>query len=224
MSNIKNIPSQERPYEKLSMYGEKVLSNSELLSIIIKTGTKESSALEIAQKVMNLGADKSNNLRFLQNISISELMKIDGIGKIKAIELKAVGEIAKRISNPITENQIILKTKEDVANLVMEELQNEKNEVLKIILLNNKNVVKKILNIAVGSEENILINIKMILSEPVKMQLPRIILVHNHPSGNPTPSKSDIEFTRKLIQAASVLDIEILDHIIIGDGKYESLF
>lgn len=224
MSNIKNIPSQERPYEKMVMYGEKVLSNSELLSIIIKTGTKESSALEIAQKVMNFGANKSNNLRFLQNISISELMEIDGIGKIKAIELKAVGEIAKRISNPITENQIILKTKEDVANLVMEELQNEKNEVLKIILLNNKNVVKKILNIAVGSEENILINIKMILSEPVKMQLPRIILVHNHPSGNPTPSKSDIEFTRKLIQAASVLDIEILDHIIIGDGKYESLF
>ncbi len=182
MSSIKNIPMQERPYEKLLMHGEKSLTNSELLSIIIKTGTKESSALEIAQKVMNLGAGKSDSLKFLQNLSVKELTNIDGIGKVKAIELKAVGEIAKRMSKPLSENEICIKTKDDIANLFMEELQNEKNEVLKIVLLNNKNIVKKILNIAVGSEENISINIKLILSEPVKMQLPRMIIVHNHPS------------------------------------------
>ena len=106
MSSIKDIPNQERPYEKMLMYGEKVLTNIELLSIIIKTGTKESSALEIAQKVMMKGADEENSLRFLQNLSIQELMQIEGIGKVKAIELKAVGEIAKRISKPLINAQI----------------------------------------------------------------------------------------------------------------------
>lgn len=182
MSGIKDIPNQERPYEKMLMYGEKSLTNIELLSIIIKNGTKESSALEIAQKVIMKGADEENSLRFLQNLSIQELMKIEGIGKVKAIELKAVGEIAKRISKPLINAQIKVNSKEDIANIFLEELQNEKNEILKVVLLNNKNIIKKILSIAVGSEENISINIKAILSEPVKMQLPRIILIHNHPS------------------------------------------
>ena len=182
MSGIKDIPNQERPYEKMLMYGEKSLTNIELLSIIIKNGTKESTALEIAQKVIMKGADEENSLRFLQNLSIQELMKIEGIGKVKAIELKAVGEIAKRISKPLINAQIKVNSKEDIANIFLEELQNEKNEILKVVLLNNKNIIKKILSIAVGSEENISINIKAILSEPVKMQLPRIILIHNHPS------------------------------------------
>ena len=182
MSGIKDIPNQERPYEKMLMYGEKSLTNIELLSIIIKNGTKESSALEIAQKVIMKGADEENSLRFLQNLSIQELMKIEGIGKVKAIELKAVGEIAKRISKPLINAQIKVNSKEDIANIFLEELQNENNELRKVVLLNNKNIIKKILSIAVGSEENISINIKAILSEPVKMQLPRIILIHNHPS------------------------------------------
>lgn len=224
MGNIKNIPELERPYEKMLMYGEHTLSNSELLAIILKTGTKNKSSLEIAQEVINLNKDKSNNLRFLQSTSVEELKKIEGIGKIKAIELKAVGEIAKRISKPITSNEIIICNKHDIAKLFLEELQNEKNETLKIIMLNNKNVVKKILTIAVGCENNISINIKAILSEPVKMQIPKIILVHNHPSGNSTPSSLDIEFTKRVQKAAELLDIQVLDHIIIGDGSYQSVF
>lgn len=223
MSNIRDIPNQERPYEKMLMYGEKNLTNIELLSIIIKTGTKDSSALEIAQKVMMQGAHEENSLRLLQNLSIQEFMQIEGIGKVKAIELKAVGEIAKRISKPLINAQIKVSSKEDIANMFLEELQNEKNEILKVVLLNNKNIVKKILSIAVGSEENISINVKTILSEPVKMQLPRIILVHNHPSGSPIPSYADIVFTEKICKAANLLDIQVLDHIIIGDGKYYSI-
>lgn len=182
MANIKDIPKQERPYEKLLMYGEKALTDSELLSIIIKTGTKESSALEIARNLMKKAENFSGSLRFLQSMSIPELTNIRGIGKIKAIELKAVGEIAKRISKPFVGGNLKINSKQDIANLFMEELQNEKSEVLKVVLLNNKNIVKRILSIAVGNEENISINVKAIFSEPVKMQLPRIILVHNHPS------------------------------------------
>ena len=221
MSNIRNIPRMERPYEKLIMYGENTLTNSELLSIIIRTGTKNKSALEIAQKVISINENEFDSLRFLQTVSINELKKIQGIGTTKAIQLKAIGEITKRISMPLKSTQI--KTKEDVANLFMSELQNEKNEVLKIILLNNQNIIKKILTIAVGNENNISTNIKTILAEPVKMQIPKIILVHNHPSGNPEPSSIDIEFTNKIKLASKLLDIQLIDHIIIGDGKYKSV-
>lgn len=219
MGNIKNIPIMERPYEKMIMYGEKVLTNTELLSIIIKNGTKTESSLEIAQKLLNL----DENLRFLQTISIEELMKINGIGKVKAVELKAVGEIAKRISKPLNTDKIKIYSKEDVAELLLEEMQNEENEILKVLMLNNQNYLKRIITIAVGNENNIVVNVKAILTEPVKMQIPKIILVHNHPSGSSVPSNIDIEFTRKVKQAASLLDIQLLDHIIIGDGEYQSI-
>lgn len=223
MSNIKNIPTSERPYEKMLMYGENSLTNSELLSIIIKTGTKEKSSLEIAQELIIKNIDNSNNLRFLQTISVQELSKINGIGTVKAIELKAVGEIAKRISKPLQINRLKINTRDDIVNIFMEELQNEKNEVLKIVMLDNKNIIKKISCIAVGNENNIFTNIKAILTEPVKIQSPKIILIHNHPSGNPTPSKEDIEFTKKVYRAGKLLDITLLDHIIIGDGVYQTI-
>lgn len=178
MGKIKNIPIMERPYEKMIMYGEKALTNTELLSIIIKTGTKEKSSIEIAQELLSL----DENLRFLQVISIEELMKIEGIGKIKAVELKAVGEIAKRISKPLNKEKIKIFSKEDVALLFQEELQNEENEILKVLLINNQNILRKVLTIAVGNENNIIVNVKAILAEAVKMQIPKIILVHNHPS------------------------------------------
>lgn len=223
MSNIKNIPLQERPYEKMLLYGAEALSNSELLSIIIKTGTKEKSALEIAQKLINSKCDKFSNLRFLQELSINELKEIEGIGKVKAIELKAVGEIAKRISKPLTNSQIRIEKESDIVDLFMNELQNEKNEILKIVMLNNKNIVRKISTIAVGNEGNIITNVKSILSEPVKMQIPRIILLHNHPSGNSSPSKIDVLFTQKIKEAAKLLDIQLLAHIVIGDGTYHNV-
>lgn len=220
MKNIKNIPVMERPYEKMFMYGEKALTNTELLSIIIKNGTKDESAIEIAQNLLNL----DENLRFLQKISIEELMKINGIGKIKAIELKAVGEIAKRISKPLNTDKVKILSKEDVAKLFLEELQTEENEILKVLMLNNQNYLRKVSTIAVGNENNIVVNVKAILAEPVKMQIPKIILVHNHPSGDSVPSNIDIDFTKRVKQAANLLDIQLLDHIVIGDGEYQSVF
>ena len=202
---MKTLPMSERPYEKLLNYGEESLSNSELLAIIIKTGTKEKTALDLASQVMNLSEEENvNDLRFLQQISIHELMKIKGIGRVKAIELKALGEIAKRMSKPINLNKVCLKTKADVANLVMQEMRYEKNEVLKLILLNHKNIVQKM------------------VSEPIKLQIPRIVLVHNHPSGNAKPSKEDILATKKIREACDLMGILLLDHIIIGDGQYHS--
>ena len=219
---MNDMPMSERPYEKLMAYGEESLSNSELLAIIIKTGTKEKTALDLARQVMNLSSNKNNDLRFLQEISINELIKINGIGKVKAIELKALGEITKRMSKPINLNNICLKTKADVANLLMQEMRYEKNEVLKLILLNNKNIVQKIINIASGKDNSLVFDIKQILSEPIKLQIPKIILAHNHPSGNSMPSKEDIEATQRIKQCCELMGIQLLDHIVIGDGEYSS--
>ena len=149
-------------------------------------------------------------------------MQISGIGKVKAIELKALGEIAKRMSKPINLKKVCLNTKADVAYLLMQELRYEKNEVLKLILLNNKNFVQKIINIATGKYNALVFDVKQILSEPVKLQIPKIILVHNHPSGNSMPSKEDIQATQKVQQCCQLMGIQLLDHIVIGDGEYNS--
>ena len=133
---IKELPELERPYEKLQIYGPKKLSNAELLSIIIKNGTKENTSIELANKILKLKNNKSqNNLRFLQDISMEEYMQIKGIGKVKAIQLKAICELAKRMSSPINILKIKIKSGQDVANMFMEELRYEKREIVKIIIL-----------------------------------------------------------------------------------------
>ena len=136
---IKKLPSTERPYEKAQMYGIDNLSNSELLAIIIKTGTKEESALTLAQKVLDMGNKcNSKDITFLDELTIQELTKIKGIGRVKAIQMKAVCELAKRIGKPIYSDKIIIKGSEDVATLFMKELENSKREIAKLLILNNK--------------------------------------------------------------------------------------
>lgn len=223
MANIENIPIYDRPYEKMLLYGEKSLSESELLSIIIRTGTKNLNAIEIAQNIIFKNSINYNDFRFLQQLSINELMKFEGIGKIKAIELKAIGEIAKRIEKPINKNKLYIKSQKDVVNLFMEELRYEKSEIIKLIMMSNKNKILKIETIATGNSQGITFDIKQVLSEPIKLQIPKIIILHNHPSGNPEPSKADIKFTKKLDEACTLMGIELLDHIIIGDGVFQNI-
>ncbi|MFR2533818.1 MAG: RadC family protein [Clostridia bacterium] len=222
---LKELPNSERPYEKMQMYGAKFLSNSELLAIIIKTGTQEETAVELAQKVLTMQNTKEEeNLRFLQEISIEEFMQIKGIGKVKAIQLKAMCELAKRMARPIHDLNCTITFPEDIAKLMMEELRYEKREVVKVILLNTKNIVQKIIEVGVGSTSLAVIEPKDVLVDAVKMGIPKIILVHNHPSGDPTPSKADMELTQKMEKASQLLGIQLLDHIVIGDGKFTSIF
>lgn len=222
---MKQLPISERPYEKLEMYGAENLSNAELIAIIIKTGTKEDTVLDLARRVLNLKeADTDKKLRFLQETSIEEFMSIKGIGKIKAIQLKAVCELAKRMERPMNIKKVQIKSSEDVAELLMGELRFEKREVAKIIILNNKNVILKIKDVSLGGTNFAVIEPKEILTDAVKMQAPKIILVHNHPSGDPTPSKGDYVATQRIMKAAELMGIELLDHIVIGDNSYESIF
>lgn len=221
---MKELPISERPYEKLEIYGPEILSNAELLAIIIKTGTKEENSVSIAQKILKLNntTDKED-LRFLCHISKEEFMQINGIGRVKAIQLKAIGELAKRISKPINKEKIKIKNTKDVADLFMSELRYEKREIAKVIILNNKNIVMRIINISFGGTNFASIAPKEVLAEAVKMQLPKIILVHNHPSGDPKPSKEDFRITDRIYECADIMGIQLLDHVVIGDGTYESI-
>ena len=221
---MKELPELERPYEKLELYGEKNLSNAELLAIIIKTGTRTENSVQIAQKILKLNNENIDELNFLRNVTIEELKKINGIGKVKAIQLKAVCELAIRMSRPNNYKKIKVGQPYDLAKLLMNELRYEKKEIAKLVILNEKNEILKIHDIAIGGTNFAEIGMKDVLSEPIKMKAPKIILVHNHPTGDCTQNKADITITERLYDAAQLLGIKLLDHIVIGDMNYTSIF
>lgn len=222
---MKELPTSERPYEKLELYGADKLSNTELLAIIIKSGTREESAVQLAQKVLAMNdMTDQNSLLFLQNLSMTDLTNIKGIGKVKAIQIMAVIELAKRINKPIHTNQIKIKSTADIANLLMNELKHEKREVIKLILLNTKNIILKIKDITYGGTNFAHMEPKDIITEALKIEAPKMIVVHNHPSGDPTPSKADFGITDRIYEACNLMGIELLDHVIIGNNTYESVF
>lgn len=221
---IQELPEYERPYEKLELYGPEKLTNSELLAIIIKTGTKEETSIGLAQKILKMNkSEDSNDLKFLQDIEIEEFMQIKGIGKVKAIQLKAMCEITKRMSRPIY-RKIKINSSQDAANLLMDEMKYEKREIVKLIILNTKNVVLAIKDVSLGGTNFAMIDPKEVLIYPIKMSAPNIILIHNHPSGDSTPSRDDIKVTNKIVEAANIIGINILDHIVIGFNEYTSIF
>lgn len=222
---MKQLPITERPYEKLEQNGEKTLTNAELLAIIIKNGTREETSLQLAQRILALSDKKDkNNLSFLREMSIEELTKIKGIGKVKAIQMKAICELASRI-NGIDQliGTKILKT-QDIGDLLFEEMRYEKQEILKVVTLDNRNKLIKINDVAKGARNFVNANIQIIFHEIIKAQALKFILIHNHPSGDTTPSQNDIEFTKRIIQASQILELQFLDHIIIGNYNYISIF
>lgn len=216
---IKEIPELERPYEKLKMYGADKLSDSELLAIIIKTGTKDENSLQIATRVLKL----VNKLSDLQNLSIKELCQIKGIGEVKSIQIKAMCELIKRMNNENSVSKKKVNQGRDVYNLIGRELRDEKQEIVKIIVLNNKNEIVEIKDVVKGSNNYANFTINNIIAENIKLQEPKLILVHNHPSGDPTPSKDDIETTSNLLDVCKLVGIKLLDHIIIGNNGYASV-
>lgn len=221
MLSIKQLPISERPYEKLEMYGEKSLSNSELLAIILKTGARNQTAVVLAQNVLSLKGEE--NVRALQDITLNELQKIKGIGKVKAIQIKALCEIAKRMERPLNLN-VVIKEPKDVANLLTNELRYEKKEIVKILILNTKNVLQKIIDIGIGDVSSSTISIRQIFEEVIKTGMNKFILVHNHPSGDVNPSTRDNEVTKEILKLSQMMELQFIDHIIIGDGKFKSIF
>lgn len=221
---IKELPELERPYEKLEMYGEKTLSNAELLAIIIKTGTKEETSVQLAQRLLSLNKTTKEDLNYLQTLSIEELMEVKGIGKVKAIQLKAVGEISARMFSKTKYKKMFINEPKDLAEILIGNIKSEINEKVKIAILNSRNQLLKIQDIASGGIDFVNIEVKEILTEPIKMKAPKYILVHNHPGESAKPSKNDIEYTKTLYKLSQLFNIELIDHIIIAGMNYTSIF
>ncbi|MCF0124403.1 MAG: DNA repair protein RadC [Clostridia bacterium] len=220
---IKELPELERPYEKLENYGEKSLSNAELLAIIIKTGTKEETAIEISQRLLKLNDTTDGDLTYLQKLTIEELMQVKGIGKVKAIQLKAVGELAVRMFKKEKIIKTVIHSPDEAAKLLMSDMKNEKQEIFQVIMLNEKNEVLKIKKTAIGNAEFTQAQTRDVLSEPLKIGATKVIVAHNHPTGDSTPSPQDRIYTEYLYYSAELLGIELMDHLVIGNMEYTSI-
>lgn len=164
-----------------------------------------------------------SSFRYIDNISLDELKTFKGIGRVKAIQLKAVMEIAKRMSKMEKEEVKKITCPKDVYNLLGKELESKQVEYLKVIILNNKNMVKSVVTVSIGAQSKAVVGIKEVLYEPLKQMASSIIIVHNHPSGDSKPSKQDINFTEKINDAIKMFEIDLLDHIVIGKNEYTSI-
>ncbi len=222
--SIKQIPSQDRPYEKFERIGATGLTDAELLAVIIKNGSKYLNCLEIAKYILAKHENGLSGFRYLKEASLEELMKVPGIGKIKAIQLKSVVELASRIDAEfIGEKKIKITSPYDVYKLLKGELAEKQTEEVKVVLLDNKNNAKSIVTVSKGATNKTTISPKEVLSEPIKQLATGIILVHNHPSGDTTPSRQDILLTKKICDYANIFEITLCDHVIIGKNGYTSL-
>ncbi len=219
---IEEMPVFERPYERLEKYGAESLTDAELLAIILKTGNNNESSVSLARRLLLKNPYSEEGLRFLHTISIKELMKFKGIGKVKALNLKAVGEIVKRIEKPVSKN-VKIESTSDAALIIMPKLRYEKNEKFCTMYLDSKNNLLKTRYYSNFKERSIDVPLKDVLKEAIKEESTRIIIAHNHPSGDVAPSRQDIRFTKELKEILGKLEIDLLDHIIIGDGNYISI-
>ncbi|MEG0873253.1 MAG: DNA repair protein RadC [Clostridia bacterium] len=223
--NIVDLPINDRPYEKLELVGASNLTNSELLAIVIKNGTKKLNCLEIAQNILkgNENNSKVSDLEYLTSLSIEELKTYEGIGRVKAIQILSIVELSKRMLNIYVKSKDKIVSPRDVFNILLSEYLGKKQECLKTILLNKQNKIIAIITNAIGSNDSINIGLKEIFSEPIKQMAHGIILAHNHPSGSLRPSKQDIEFTKYVDEYSKIFNIELMDHIIIAGSEYLSL-
>ena len=216
---IKNWIKEERPREMLIKYGEKNLSLSKLLSIILRTGKEGESAEELAKKILN----KYKSLREIDSVSIDELCKIEGIGLAKAAQIKASFEIGKRLMKETSSEKKKIKSPDDIIDFVSEYygsyLRDVKKEFFNIILLDIKNKVIDSIELSKGSINASVVDPKEVIKEATLKSASSIILVHNHPSGDTEPSTDDINITKKIKEACDIVGIKVLDHIIIGKNK-----
>ncbi|WP_090438966.1 RadC family protein [Natronincola peptidivorans] len=214
------MPPCERPREKLLANGVNALSNTELLAILLSTGTKEMSAIDLAKNII---CSSKEGIRFFADCTMEELRSINGVGMAKASQIIAAVELGKRIALTTKANNYKIKSPDDVSLLVMEEMRYLKKEYFNIILLNTKNEVIDIENISIGSLNSSIVHPREVFIRAIKRTSSSIILVHNHPSGDPTPSPEDVNITKRLVESGKLIGIEVLDHIIIGDNIYSSL-
>ena len=217
---MKDIPNAERPYEKCLKQGAEALSDAELLAVLLRTGTKGENVLALAKRL--LYEDGGVGLLGIHQFSFQSLMKLKGIGKVKAVQILCLSELAKRLSKASVEPRLRFSSSQSVAEYYMEDLRHRNQEVMKLLLLNSKAELIDETNISKGTVNASLITPRELFVEALKKEAVSMILLHNHPSGDPTPSRDDILTTKRISECGLLIGIELLDHIIIGNNCYVS--
>ncbi|MDI9412307.1 MAG: DNA repair protein RadC [Bacillota bacterium] len=215
---IKDLPKEERPRERLIRHGANRLANKELLAILLRTGTRHFSVLSLAEKLIA----KFGSLPGLASASYEELLEINGIGPAKATDILAAFELAKRLADSRMEFQGVVNSPQDAAQLVLRELSLADKEHFMIIMLNTKHRVIAKKTISIGHLQASLVHPREMFKEAIRRSSAAVILVHNHPSGDLTPSRDDISTTERLRDVGELLGIDVLDHIIVGNNRYLS--
>jgi DNA repair protein RadC len=216
---IKNWPEDDRPREKLLRNGEHALSKSELLAILLRTGSKDQSALDLARKIMK----KFKTFRNMSHTDIRDWKELKGIGNAKITQIKAAIEIGRRFrEDELQEEKIVVKSAKDIVDILMPRMRDLKKEVFKTVMLDSKNRVIDIIEITKGTVNQANPIIREIFHKALELFATGLICVHNHPSGTIVPSREDKDFTKNLVEAGKVMQIQVLDHIIIGEDEHFS--
>ncbi|MBO0994085.1 RadC family protein [Bacillus sp. SD088] len=216
---IRDFPIADRPRERMVKTGPQSLSTQEIIAILLRTGTKSESVLQLANRLLT----KFDGLMWLKEAAFEELVSIKGIGQAKAVQLVAAVELGRRISNLTYDDRYVIKSPEDGANYVMNDMRFLTQEHFVVLYLNTKNQVVHRQTIFIGSLNASIVHPREVFKEAFRRAAASVICFHNHPSGDPTPSREDIEVTRRLAECGKMLGIEVLDHLIIGDKKYVSM-
>ncbi|BFT74939.1 MULTISPECIES: DNA repair protein RadC [Paenibacillus] len=216
---LREVPTEERPRERMLQYGAEALSHAELLAIILRTGTVSESAVRLASRILS----ESGGLRSLVDMSKDQLTQIKGIGDAKALQILAGIELGRRIAKSTFAERITIRSPKDIANLMSEELRYLQKEHFVCLFLNTKNHVLAQETLSMGSLNASIVHPREVFRAAIKRSSASIVCVHNHPSGDPTPSPEDIQLTHRLVEAGTIIGIEVLDHVIIGDQRFISL-
>ncbi len=215
---IKEMPYKERPRERFMAYGREALATHELIAIVLRTGTKDVSVLELAKNIYY----KYNSIRAINRSPVEELTKLKGMGQAKAIQLLAALELGKRLYQEDYGSTIKLTNPSDVHAFLKTDMEGLDQEMFYALYLNTKGKLIKKQLLFMGSLNSALVHPREVFKHAVRLSAASIIIVHNHPSGDPAPSKSDIEITTVMVENGKLMDIEVVDHIVIGKGNYYS--
>jgi DNA repair protein RadC len=216
---IRDVPKSERPRERLMQHGAEALSNQELLALLLGSGTRRESVMDLAGRLIQT----FDGLKLLKDATVSELMDVKGIGEAKAVQMRAALEIGRRIKQFPVEETHVVRSPQDAADYMMEEMRHLKQEHFVALYLNTKNAVLHKKTIFIGSLNASLVHPREVFKEALRYSSASLICLHNHPSGIPEPSQEDIDVTKRLQETGRMLGVELLDHVIIGDRRYCSL-
>ncbi|OUP83086.1 hypothetical protein B5F07_11750 [Lachnoclostridium sp. An169] len=221
-NTIKEMYREERPYEKCEEYGAENLTDVELLAVLLRTGTRGENSIQLAQRLLHTGFTGEGVLS-LHKWNRESLMQVKGIGKVKAVQILCLAELSKRMAKAAASEGLNFSAPETIARYYMEDLRHRDREVLRLLLLNAKARLIGESDVSTGTVDMALISPRELFVEALQRGAVFIILLHNHPSGDPTPSKEDVLITRRVLEAGRLIGVELLDHIVIGDNCFVSM-